>query len=198
MALLLNDVQPGAGHLLLHLAAGEFAVLGIFGNVKIDRAVDLIGITVLKQLFHQFDLLRDVAAGARRDIRPQHIQLIHGFKIRGGVFLHQLHGLYLFARSTFENAVLAGIQHVAHIGDVLHVPHPIAQPAEITNHHIKADITFGMADVRIIVDRRAADIHVDASGLQRLKFFFLPGQGVVDVQGHGVSDLMKANGSQPK
>jgi len=180
MALLLNHIEARPRHLLLHLAPGELAIFGKFADIEIDRAVDLIGHPLFEQLLHQFDLFGDVAAGARRDVGAQHIEGVHGGEIGAGIALDQLHRLQLLALGPAQDAVLTAVEEMADVGDVLHIAHLVAEEAQVAHDHIEGEIALDVADVGVVVDRRAADVHVDAAGGDRLEELFLAAEAVVN------------------
>ncbi|OPZ82106.1 MAG: hypothetical protein BWY77_00332 [bacterium ADurb.Bin431] len=180
VALLLHHFEPRPRHLLLHLAPGELAVLREFADVEIDRAIDLIGHPLLEQFLHQLDLFGHMAAGARRYIRPQHIEGIHGGEIGARIALDQLHRLQLFAFGAAQDAVLAAVEQVADVGDVLHIAHLVADEPEIADDHVERDVALDVADMGIVIDRRAANVHGNPAGGERLEELFTAAETVIN------------------
>ena len=59
------------------------------------------------------------------------------------------------------------------------------KPPEQAKQHVEDDHRAGVADVGVVVDRRAADVHPDARGIERPKGLLAPRKGVVEDEGHG-------------
>src|SRR3990172_2839642 len=73
---------------------------------------------------------------------------------------------------------------MADIGNVLHVRNAIAEVAKVSGQNVEADVALGVAQMRMAIDRRPANIHPDPSGLQRLELLFIPRQTVMKLQSH--------------
>ena len=71
-----------------------------------------------EQHLDHLNLLRHVGRGARRDVGRQHAQRGHVVKVAAGVLLHHFHRLDALTRRALQNAVLARVEDVPHIGDV--------------------------------------------------------------------------------
>src|SRR5436309_10128004 len=87
---------------------------------------------------------------------------------------------------------------MAHVRNVLDVEHVITEMPKVADDDIEGNGGLGMPDVRRVVDRGAADIHVHAVGDQRLKRLLLTGQGVVDLQRHDYPPRLIIAASRPK
>ncbi len=184
VALLFAHRHAGAFCLVFHAPARELAVVGVRAHVEVDRAVDLVGVFLLEQHLDHLDLLGHVRRGARRDIRGQHAQRGHVFKVAARVALDHFHRFDALARRALEDAVFAVVQDVAHVGDVLDVAHPVAGVAQEAHDHVEVDVGLGVAQVGVVIHRRPAHIHVHAPGRQRDELFFFAAEGVVDREGH--------------
>ena len=166
-------------------------VIGL--NVKIDAAVALVGVAVLHNLLHEFFLLDDMSGSMRLDAWRQNIQQLHGCMVAVGIVLCHFHGLELLETCFLGNLVLAlvGIMfQVAHIGDVAHIAHLVAQLLQIAEQYIEGDGGTGVSQMRITIDRGSADVHTDHRFVQGNEMFFATRQGVIYEQGmfHIVSD----------
>ncbi len=190
MALVVAHVHARARFLVVQATVGKLAVLRPAIHVEVDVALlGDVGISLLDQRLDHLDLIGDMATGPRADVRAHHAQRIHVLEIAAGVGFHDLHRQGLRLTGLFQDAILARIQQMPHVGQVLHIEHVIAAPAQIAYHHIERNIRLGVAYVRVIVDRRAADVHVHLAFVQRFKGLFLTMQDVVDLQGHGTYSL---------
>ena len=69
---------------------------------------------------------------------------------------------------------------VIDIGEVLGECDLVAARDEPATNHVKADERAGVADVDVVVDRGAAHVHADLSGLDGLELFLFMGSAVVD------------------
>ena len=69
---------------------------------------------------------------------------------------------------------------MAHVGNVAHVAHLIAQMAEVTEQHIERNGGTGVAQMGVAVDGGTADIHAHVGGVQRLKALFLARERIVN------------------
>src|SRR3989304_5461625 len=117
-------------------------------------------------LFHNLNLFGDVCRSPWRDVGSQVIEGIHVFKITLRVYLDKFCRFYPLPLCTFEYLIFAGIciiGQVSDIGDVLHVTNLITQVSEVTDDYVKTHITLGMPNVWMVIDRRAAHIHIDAA-----------------------------------
>ena len=89
------------------------------------------------------------------------------------VVLDNLHRCRLGLACLAQDAVFTGVEQMADVGDVLHVEYVVTAITQVADDDIEVAVCFGMADVRIVVDGRAADVDVDAAFLNRPKCFFL-------------------------
>ena len=82
---------------------------------------------------------------------------------------------------------------VVNVGDVGNVDHLVAAVLQITAQGIEHDQRAGVADVDVVVNRRAADVDAVLARHLRHKFFLLTGQGVENL--HGISAFLWGSGS---
>ena len=165
------------------LLAGQLAVIRIRLHRKVHIAVDCIGVPAREQLLDQLNLLDDVSAGARRDVRALDAQGIHILKVTAGVALDHFHRLHLVAPRALEYAVFAGIEDMADIGQVLHVQHVTLaiNVAQVTHDDVERHVRLGVPDMRWTIYGWPAHVNTHASLVYRLKQFLLSGQRVVDL-----------------
>src|SRR3989449_11710339 len=64
----------------------------------------------------------------------------------------------------------------------------MAQELEIPARRVEIDVRPGVAEVAVVVRRRAADVHLDDAGSERCKRSLLPGAGVVQSKDHEVAN----------
>ena len=182
-----HAAQVAAGVLdVLQRTARESSILVflvVFLDIKVDAAVRLVGKTVIDNLFHQLLLLDDMARSMGLNRRWQHIQCLHGLMVAVGVVLGNLHRLQLFQSGFLLNLVvtLVGIMlQMAHVGDVAHVAHLVAEVFQISEKDVERDGRTGMSEMGITIDRGTANIHPHMGCVQRLEAFLLPMQGIVN------------------
>ena len=184
MALFVAHGLAAAGLLLLEHAVGKLAVALVRGDVEVDVAVHVIGVAGADELLDHDDLFGHVGAGAGRDVGPLHAQRVHVGEVAAGVGLDDLHRARLHLARLAQDAVLAAVQQMTDVGQVLHVedvPGAVTQPAD---HHVEGDVGAGVADVRVVVDGGATDVEVDLALRQRFKGLFLASEHVEQLQGH--------------
>ena len=100
-----------------------------------------------------------------------------------GVILRNLHRLQLFQPCLLLNLVIALVGIVlqmAHIGDVAHIAHLVAEVLQVAEKDVEGDGRTGMSQMGIAIDRGSADIHSYMGGVQRLEALLLPVQCIVN------------------
>ena len=178
------ELTCGIEH-IIKIAAGENAIfmsLVILGNIEIDRALALIGKSVVENLFDKLNLLYDVTRCMWLDAWRQHIEGIHHLVIVKRVLLHNLHGLNLLKTCLLCNLVLAlvGIVlKVADIGDVTHVAHLVAEVLQVAEQHIEGDGGTCMAKMSRAIDSGTAHIKTHIGGIERFEQLFPARERVV-------------------
>ena len=180
LAALVDDV--------VEVAVREHAVVVVVVvllDVEVDAAVALIGVAVVHDFLHELLLLDDVACGVGLDAGGQHVERLHGGVVAVGIVLGYLHGLELLEPCLFLDLVVALVGIVlkmAHIGDVAHVAHLVAQVLEVAEEHVEGDGRPGVAQVRVAVHRGAAHVHAHVGRVDGLEELLAAGEGVVDKQ----------------
>ena len=135
------------------------------------------------------DHLGDVLGRPREDVRRQDVDErlvgVEGGLVRG----RDLGGRLVLEPGLDQHPVLAAVEplvaQVADVGDVLDVEdlEPVVEqgPPDQVGQEVAAQV----ADVGVAVDRRAAGVHPDAAGLERLDRADRAGEGVAQAEGHG-------------
>ena len=163
---------PETGLQFIQILVGQLAVIPERIGPEIHRPVkSRIGIPFINQglyhLKHTGNLLRCLRmCGGRLHIHTFHI-LFALFDITAGDHL-RLHALL--------NRLLDDL--IVHIGKIGHIIDLIAFIFKISPHRIKHDHRPGIPDMDVIVNSRAAYIHLHLSRLQRHKFLFPSAQCV--------------------
>ncbi|KAG0752064.1 hypothetical protein G6F24_013827 [Rhizopus arrhizus] len=130
------------------------------------------------QLLDHGDDLRHVRGHFRLDVRRHHAQRGHVFTVGGGEAVGDGADRHpLFARG--------GVDLVVDVGDVAGVAQCAEAPPQQVGQHPEHHRATGVADVHVVVDRRAAHIQGRTGRIERGERFELASQVVVQAQGHG-------------
>ena len=153
----------------------QLAVTGIRLNAEVDIAVvGNVSMSGFDQVLDDLDDLTDMlgcagAHGGGLDVQAVGIPDVLGLKLAGDL-LHR--GALLLA--LFDELVI-------NIGDVGDIVDLVAAVFQIAAQRVKDDHRARIADVDIVVNRRAADIDAVLALLLGDKFLFLAGHGVEDL-----------------
>ncbi len=157
----------------------------VFGHIEIDRAVADVGIAGVDNRLDILDLLDDVARRMWLNRGRKHVEALHGGVVAVEIILHHFHRLKLLYAGFFRYLVLAlvGVMlEMAHVGDVAHIAHLVAEMSQIAEHHVERDGRTGMSEMAVAIDRRAADIHAHAPLMDRTEQLFAAGKRIIDCQ----------------
>ena len=182
-----RNFHAGAGHHFLDISAGKFAVVLEFRHIEIHRAVDLVSIVFSQKCFYQLDLLDDMSAGPRADIRPDAVQFVHVLEVASSIRFGQRHRMLLLSFGRLADLVFALIRIVGqmtNVGNVLHIGNAVSEIAKVSNQNIETDVTFCMPQMSVPVDGRPTDIYPDHAFVQRLELLFLSRQAIIKLQSH--------------
>ena len=168
------DPRPGAER--LHPVPRQLPVLGKTGDLEADvspfGAVGIpLALEVRDEVEHAFDVLRGPGLPIRGQDPERLAVLVH----RGDEPLrHRLEGL----------AVLVGPRDdlVVDVRDVADVRQPVSAMAKVPRHHVKYEEHPGVAEMAVVVDRHAADVHADPAFGKRAERFLASSERVVDMQ----------------
>ena len=134
----------------------------------------LISVAAGDQVLGHGNHFSHMAGGARLDRRLEHAELGDVLvELPGGLGRHLGDRHALFRRAGINLVVDVG--DVARIGDVVRAI-DMAQQAE---QNIEYDDRTGIADMRVVVDRRPADIHAHIARIIGLEGALLARQGIV-------------------
>ena len=178
IAFLALTVQlASVGNQLGQNTTGKFAVTEILVkllHIKIDGTFRHVSIARIKNFLYHLDLLDDVAGGARLDGGSLHVKRVHGFVVAVHIVLRHLHGFELLQTGLLGDLVLAFVSIVlqmAHVGDVAHITHLVADVRKVAEHHVESDGRARMSQMGLAIDRRSTDIKshvVGGNGLEEL------------------------------
>ena len=117
-----------------------------------------------------------MAGGAGFDGGAFHVECVHRAVVAVDVELRHFHRLQLFEAGLFGDLVLTGVGIVlqmAYISDVADVAHFVTDMLEVAEDEVEGDGGAGVAEVRLAIDGRSADIEADMTGIQWDKMFLL-------------------------
>ncbi len=175
------EIASGGEHLVEDATAEATVGLEIFlilAEVEIYATVALVGIPFVENLFHEFDLLDDVAAGEWLDAGTEDVELVHRRMVAVGVVLSHLHRFELFEPGFLCNLVLTlvGIVfEVSHVGDVADVAHLVADMEQVAVEYVEGYGGTGMAEVSVAIDGGATYVHSDTAFVDGTEKLFLMG-----------------------
>ena len=171
----------------LDVSARELAILGEFRDVEVHRAVNLVGIFLFHECFHQLYLLDYVAARARADVGSDAVEPVHVLEEAASIDLGQRHRMRFLLLCLLGDLILAFVRIVGEmpdVGNILNVCDGVSQIAKVPDENVEADVAFGMSQMRVPIDGRPADVYPHPALLQRLKFLFSSRQTVIKLQSH--------------
>ncbi len=92
----------------------------------------------------------------------------------------------LFRQQEWIHALLVGTGNnlVIHIGEIHDKRDCIAAIFQVPADDVKYQRRHGMTNMRLVVDCWSADIHADFPRFNGFKFFFLPGERIINFQSH--------------
>ena len=124
---------------------------------------------------HEFNHAGDGGGRARLDIRTlaaeRRFVFVHGVNEARGEGVNRL-AIFMGTGDDF----------VVDVGDVAHIFERVTARAQVAGDGVKDDHHPRVADVAVVIDGHAADVHADFAGRNRGEGFFLPGQAVVKLQ----------------
>ena len=171
---------------VVEIASREYAVvviLVVLLNVEVDRAVALVGKSVVQYLLYKLLLLDDMARSVRLDAWRQNVECLHCGMVAVGIELCYLHRLELLKASLLLYLVVAlvGIVlQVAHVCNVAHIAHLVAEVLEVAEEDVEGNGWTGVSEVRIAIDGRSTDVHAYVRGMQRFEHFLSTRQRIVN------------------
>ena len=169
--------------------------MAIFFNVEIDRTVLLVSETSIDDFLYHRDLFDDMPGSMRFDTGIQQVQLCHQFMVAVGIILDHFHRFNLFEPGLFADLIITciGISFkVPDISYVTHIADLIPDMLQVAENQVESDGGAGVAQVRITVYRRSANIQSNMKGCKGHKKFLLACKTVVNQELllHRIADLM--------
>ena len=187
VALVVRHFHPGAGAHVFQIAAGQLAVVGHRLHREQHMAVRFIGVALGDQGFDHGGHLADMIGGLGHDVRLQGIERRHVLAEGVGEALgergHRLAGFRA-----------GGDDLVVDVGDVAGVDHLRVEPGEQPVEHVEHHHRPRVADVHVVIDRRAAHIECYPLRVERLERVLVAGEGVMQCQHAGPSVVIKVLG----
>ena len=177
VTLVRGHVDAGTGQHFVRVAARKLAVAVEAGHREQHVALGGIGMPIGDELLDHGDDLRHVRGHFRLDVRRHHAQRGHVFTVGGGEAVGDGADRHLLARG--------GVDLVVHVGDVAGVAQCAETAPQQVGQHPEHHRATGVADVHVVVDRRAAHIQGRTGRVERDERFELASQVVVQAQGHG-------------
>ena len=169
-----------AGFQIFQVLARQAAVAGEGGGIKVHVAVYLIGQPLVHQPLHQRDDLGNMLGGAG----------MHG----GGTDAQRLRVLIILGDKAIAQLLdgdaffIGAADHlIVDIGEILHKRNLVAAMLQIPAQHVEHDKGTGVADMKIIVYRRAAGIDARFARMNGHKLFLAAGFAVVNLHKIGSS-----------
>jgi hypothetical protein len=89
------------------------------------------------------------------------------------ILLGDLHGLQMFEPGAFGHPVFSVVEQVPNIRDVADIPDGIIQVEQVPVNDVKAHKRATVAEVDVVVNRGAANIHAHPTRNDGGKYFFL-------------------------
>ena len=177
IALIGRDLDAGTGQHLLWIAAREPPVLGIGRDGEEHMPLRRIGIVVGDQPLDDRDHLGDRLGRARLVVRRRAVQRRHvGMEIRRRARGDGGDGLARLAR--------ARVDLVIHVRDVADIGDAREGAAQEARQHVEDDDRPRIAEMREVIDRRAADIDADVSRVDRREVALAPLGAVMELDLH--------------
>jgi hypothetical protein len=179
VALVGRDLDAGAGDHLVQVAARQLAVVGEALGVEQHVALGGVGLAVLHQLADHLDDRADMLGGLGLQVRTQRAQRVGVLVIGGEIAVGDDLDVDAFVGGLLVDLVV-DVRDVARIDHRVLAIEAAQHAIQDVEHHHRPEI----ADVRVVVDRRTADIHRHPLGIGGNESALLARHGVVDLQGH--------------
>ena len=172
------DIQIVGVEVIEHVVALQLR------GVEIDVSAGKIGITGVHEPGNDFDVLVNTVGGRLHYVRPLDVELAAVLEEGVGIKLRNLHHALVLASGALEHLVFALVRiggQVSYIRDVHDALDRVSDITQILLQHVFHDIGAEIADVGIVIDRRAAGVHLDDVRMVRDEQLFLPACRVVQI-----------------
>ena len=176
-----SHVDASAGQHVVGIAARELAVASETTHCKQHVMFGGVGVAIGNQAFDHRNDLADMPCGFRLDIGGKfaaHAQRGHVVTIGRTVFVGD--------RADWRaQCFCRRVDLVVHVGDVAGIAQATEAPPQQRRQHAKHHRSACIADMHVVVNSGAADVHRGAVGNQRDEKFGAAAQGVVKKEAHG-------------
>ena len=162
---------------VVQVQVAQLAVTGIRLNAEVDIAVvGNVSMSGFDQVLDDLDDLTDMlgcagAHGGGLNVQALGIFDVLGLELAGNL----LHGGAV--RLAFFD------QFIVNIGDIGNIQHLVAKVLQIAAQRVKHDHRARIADMDIVIHRRAADVNAINARLLRDKIFLFAGHGIKNLHG---------------
>ncbi len=191
MALIGRDLDPRAGDHVVQGAPRQLAVVGEALGVEQHMALGGIGAAIGHQAADHLHHRLDMGCGPRLKRGAQGAQGVHV----GVVGRRELVGDHRDRHAAIHRGL---IYLVVHVGDVAGVDHRVLaiEPAQQAEDQVEDHHRARIADMGVVIDGGAADIHRHPARIARGEDALFAAQGVLDDEGHeGLSGSGRLNGA---
>jgi hypothetical protein len=137
----------------------------------------LVGVAGRDQALDHGDDLADMRGRRGLDVRRRDAQRGHVLAVGGGEAVGD-------GRDRHAALARSGVDLVVHVGDVARIFQRAVAPPQQVGQDPEHRVWPGVADMDVVVDRRSADVHRGATGVERRERLEPPRQAVVQVQAH--------------
>ncbi len=144
----------------------------VSGDIEVDRAATLVGISGFKYLLYILYLFYDMSRGMGFDRRGEDIERLHVPVIADEIMLHHFHRLEHLEPRLLGDLVLTlvGIMlEMAHICDVADITHLVSEMTQIAEKDVEGYRRARMAQMGVAIDGRPAHVHAYVSLLNRME-----------------------------
>ena len=166
-------------------------VLFQLAGVKVDVAACVVGIAFLQQHGNHVDVVGDAVRCGLNHVGALDVELLAVREERIGVELRDFHDRLVLTARALEHLVLARVGvagKMADVGDVHYALDVVALIAQRLFEHVLHNIGAQVADMREMIDRRAAGVHGHLVAKARHKRLFAVGERII--QNHGMTLLL--------
>ena len=176
------DVDARAGLQIVDRLVAQLAVVLELERAVIHVAVHLVGIALLDEDGDDVDDLLNVLGRLRMHGGRLDAERLRIDEIFVDILLRDLIGGDALLVRALDDLVVD-------VGEVLHEGDVVASVLEIAAENVEHDDRAGVADVDVVIHRRAAGVHADLALLDGDELFLLHGHGIIEL--HGKSSSLK-------
>ncbi len=161
-------------------------VLLNFGRIKIDIPARFVRITFFHQFFNHADKVIHTSRGRLHDVRAFNVQQCAIGKKCVRIKFRKLAHRFVFALRPQKHLVFPAVRIIRQMPDIRYIHHAryvITRIPQIFFQHVFHQIRAQIPDMRKIIDRRPAGVHLYFSRFVRNKFFHRSCQGIIQFHG---------------